>query len=339
MTITMQELAQMAGVSRSTVDRALNSRGRVNSETKERICQLAKQMGYEPDLAAKTLASKSKPLKIGCILNSGGNSFFHDVEKGIDSAAKELEAFNVRVITRAVEHLDVTRQLEIIDELLSEGIQAVAITPLNTPEIAGRLNELISNGIAVVALTADITGVDYLSYVGCNHIKSGRITANMAGLIAKDTAKILFVLGSKSLLGHSQRLLGFEQVMNERYKNMKIEDVIETQDDDFISYNKIYNYLSSHSDIDLVIFAASGSKGGIRAILDLEYPCRIITFDMTSHNRRYLEEDIISCVICQEPYMQGYHAVKILSDHLLLGKKLKSNRFYTKTEIFVRDSL
>ena len=58
MPITMQELADMAGVSRATVDRALNERGRVNQKTKDRICQLAKTMGYEPDLAAKLLPAR-----------------------------------------------------------------------------------------------------------------------------------------------------------------------------------------------------------------------------------------------------------------------------------------
>ncbi len=339
MTITMQELADMAGVSRSTVDRALNNRGRVNRATKERICRLAETMGYEPDLAAKTLASKSKVFKIGCILNSGGNSFFNDVEEGIRSAAEELSGFNIQVLTKAVDHLDVACQLSTIEELVSEGIQALAITALNTPEIAGKLNELIASGIPVVALTADITGVDYLCYVGCDHIRSGRITANMAGLIAGPSANILFVLGSKSLLGHSRRLQGFEEVIHADYKQMSIVDVIETQDDDFIAYNKLYNFLSVHSDIDLVVFSAGASNGGIRAITDLSCSCKIIAFDMTSHNRQYLEDGIISCVLCQEPYMQGYQAVKLLSNYLLFGRRSTSNRYYTKTEIFVRNSL
>lgn len=339
MAITMQELAEMAGVSRSTVDRALNGRGRVNPKTKNRICQLAESMGYEPDLAAKTLASKSKVFKIGCILNSTGNLFFEDVEKGIHAAASELNAFNVKVITKAVEQLNIPCQLQMIDSLVSEGVQAIAITPLNDPEIARRLNELIADGIAVVALTADIADVNYLSYVGCNHTKSGKITANIAGLISAPDANVLFVLGSKGLLGHNQRLSGFKTVLSENYSHMKILDVIESQDDEFISYNKVHNFLSEHPDVDLVVFAAGGSTGGIRAVQDLHYPCKIISFDLTRHNKQYLEQGVISCVLCQEPYTQGYQAVKILSNYLLLGKEPEKKRYYTKTEILVRNSL
>lgn len=339
MAITMQELAEMAGVSRSTVDRALNDRGRVNSKTKDRICQLAESMGYEPDLAAKTLATKSKIFKIGCVLNSSGNLFFKDVEKGILAAGSELNGFNLQIIIKAVEQLSVSCQLQMIDALMEEEVQAIAITPLNDPAIARRLNELIEDGIAVVALTADITGVNYLSYVGCNHVKSGKITANIAGLIAKPDANILFVLGSTTLLGHNQRLLGFQTVLDQNYGGMKIADVIENQDDDFVSYNKVYNYLSQNPEIDLVVFAAGGSHGGIRAILDLHYSCKIIAFDLMEHNKQYLEQGVVSCVLCQEPYTQGYQAVKILSNYLMLGKTPDCDRYYTKTEILVQNSL
>lgn len=339
MPITMQELANMAGVSRATVDRALNERGRVNQKTKDRICQLAKTMGYEPDLAAKTLASKNKIFRIGCILNSRGNTFFNDVEKGIQAAIDELNGFNIEVTTRSPEHLNASCQLTVINDLYQKGIQALIITPLNVPEIADRLNALIAEGIAVIALTADILGVNYLSYVGCNHLKSGQITANIAGLIAPPGAKILFVLGSKSLLGHSQRLEGFLQVLNESYPDMQVLDIIENQDDDFISYNLVHNYIADHPATDLIVFAAGGSTGGIRAIQDSSCHCRIICFDLTSHNRHYLEEGLISCVLCQEPYTQGYQALKLLSGYLLLGKSPDTDRYYTKTEILVKKSL
>ena len=41
MAVTIQQIAEQAGVSRGTVDRALNHRGRINPEVAERICRLA----------------------------------------------------------------------------------------------------------------------------------------------------------------------------------------------------------------------------------------------------------------------------------------------------------
>ena len=50
MAITTKDLAQLCGVSRTTIHRALNGTGRIKLETKEMILQVAKEHGYRPDL-------------------------------------------------------------------------------------------------------------------------------------------------------------------------------------------------------------------------------------------------------------------------------------------------
>ena len=44
MAVTAQQIAELAGVSRGTVDRALHNRGRVNPEVSARILQIAKDL-------------------------------------------------------------------------------------------------------------------------------------------------------------------------------------------------------------------------------------------------------------------------------------------------------
>ena len=51
--VTMKKIAELCGVSRGTVDRALNGRGRVNAETAAMIKKVAEQLGYEPNPAGK----------------------------------------------------------------------------------------------------------------------------------------------------------------------------------------------------------------------------------------------------------------------------------------------
>ena len=48
MAITLQQIADLAGVSRGTVDRALNNRGRIKPEVEQRIKKIAKDVGYKP---------------------------------------------------------------------------------------------------------------------------------------------------------------------------------------------------------------------------------------------------------------------------------------------------
>ncbi|MBU8880711.1 LacI family transcriptional regulator [Bacillus sp. FJAT-29790] len=58
MTITIKDIAHKAGVSYSTVSKALNDSPLVKPETKNKIIKIAKEMGYEPNYAAQRLVSK-----------------------------------------------------------------------------------------------------------------------------------------------------------------------------------------------------------------------------------------------------------------------------------------
>ena len=58
--VTIKKIAELCGVSRGTVDRVLNGRGRVKPETEEVVRQMARQLGYQPNPAGKALAARKK---------------------------------------------------------------------------------------------------------------------------------------------------------------------------------------------------------------------------------------------------------------------------------------
>jgi LacI family transcriptional regulator len=66
MSITIKDIARIAGVSYSTVSKALNDSPLVQEKTKDKILLVAKQLGYQPNIAAKTLVSK-KSFTIGVV--------------------------------------------------------------------------------------------------------------------------------------------------------------------------------------------------------------------------------------------------------------------------------
>ncbi|RIX60347.1 LacI family transcriptional regulator [Paenibacillus nanensis] len=69
MTVTIKDIARLADVSYSTVSKALNDSPLVKPETKKRIIELAAQLGYQPNLAAKSLVSR-RSMTVGVILPS-----------------------------------------------------------------------------------------------------------------------------------------------------------------------------------------------------------------------------------------------------------------------------
>lgn len=70
MAVTAQQIAELAGVSRGTVDRALHNRGRVNPEVAAKIHKIAAELGYKPNLIGQALVKSRREFKLGAILQS-----------------------------------------------------------------------------------------------------------------------------------------------------------------------------------------------------------------------------------------------------------------------------
>ena len=85
--ITTKEPAQDLGVSRATIDRALNGRGRINETTRARVARRAEELGYRPNLVARSLAMTTA-VRVIAILPKQPVSFFQRVLEGIKDAAE-----------------------------------------------------------------------------------------------------------------------------------------------------------------------------------------------------------------------------------------------------------
>lgn len=169
---TIKEIAALAGVSRGTVDRVLNHRGDVNPQTEEKIMKIVRALDYKPNKAGIVLAAQKKNLKLGVVLLGIGNPFFEDVLSGVHEKAEELAGYNCSVLIRQTEY-SLQQQLDAIEELLSEGINGLAISPYNDSAVREKINSLGSCGIPVVTLNTDIENSSRLAYVGSNFYRSG----------------------------------------------------------------------------------------------------------------------------------------------------------------------
>ena len=94
---TIKEIAEKAGVSRGTVDRALNNRGRIRPEVAERIRAIADEMGYKPNQLGRALSMSRNNIKIGVILQGAETPFMKEVLKGIQEACAEVvQSWSIR---------------------------------------------------------------------------------------------------------------------------------------------------------------------------------------------------------------------------------------------------
>ena len=84
--ITIKDIAKAAEVDPSTVTRALQDSERVRAATRDKIKALAAEMGYVPNIAARTLVNRSSGL-VGVVIPDMTNPFFAELARGVKDEA------------------------------------------------------------------------------------------------------------------------------------------------------------------------------------------------------------------------------------------------------------
>ena len=164
--MTIKEIAQLCGVSRGTVDRVLNHRGKVKPDTEALILRTIHRMGYTKNIAGKALTVKKNAPVFGALVSSEGNPFFDDVIAGFRKAEEDLNDYGVTVMLKTMRGYDVARQLSLIDELTDAGMTVLVIQPINDERIESRFRQLAEKGVATITLNTDIENSCRLCYVG-----------------------------------------------------------------------------------------------------------------------------------------------------------------------------
>lgn len=96
--MTVIEIAKRAGVSIGTVDRVLHNRGRVSTETREKIQKIIDEEGYQPNPLARHL-KRNRDYKIGVIIPElrKESSYWQLLYNGILKAVEELSPFSFSI--------------------------------------------------------------------------------------------------------------------------------------------------------------------------------------------------------------------------------------------------
>lgn len=337
---TIKEIADLAGVSRGTVDRVLNNRGAVSEKTAQKILEIAQALDYKPNRAGLTLAAQKKKLKLGVVLFSTENPFFEEVCQGVREQAEKLLGYGCTVLIREIS-FEAGTQLAAIDELLAEDINGLAISPTNDSLVRCRIDSLTAQGIPVVTFNTDIQNSTRLAYVGSDFMHCGETAAGLMRLMIQKPAHVGIITGSDEVLCHTERIAGFERAVAQENIPLKIVFQVRNHDDDFESYEKTLKMLKAHPETDALFFAAGGVYGGCRAVkaLKLEKKLLIIAFDAVPTTRVLIAEGMIAATICQHPRLQGSKPLEILFHYLASGELPEQEYLYMPVDIRIRENL
>ena len=123
--VTINQIAQMAGTSKTTVSFYLNGKtDRMSAETQERVRRVIEQTGYEPSPLARGMNSKESKL-VGVIIGDITNAFANQIVKGIDEVIS-AEGYRMLVCNS---NFSKQNELAYIDRLLALGVDGFIVQP------------------------------------------------------------------------------------------------------------------------------------------------------------------------------------------------------------------
>ena len=120
--ITIEDVAKAAGVSRQTVSRAINDKGEISRETKERVMQAVQKLGYRPNRLAQSMVTQ-RTHTIGLVLGNITNPFFPEVTRGVQDMAQAND-YNV-FLCNTDDKADV--EMQMLRSLAAQGVDGIIL--------------------------------------------------------------------------------------------------------------------------------------------------------------------------------------------------------------------
>lgn len=218
--ITIKDIAKKLNISIATVSRAFNDKSDIKIDTKNKILQTAKEMGYRPNPMAKKLIQK-RSLTIGIVIPEFLNSFFPEVIIGAQEILSE-KGYQV-IITQSNNNFET--ELKNIKALEDNMVDGIIISQTSETENVNYYQNLINSGFPIV----------FFNRV-CESITSSKVLFNdykwaffaTEHLINQGYRNIYHLKGRESLSLTKDRLKGFVDAHLKHKLSVSKEQIIPT---------------------------------------------------------------------------------------------------------------
>lgn len=203
MPVSIYDIARVAGVSPSTVSRALENHPRIGAATRKRIQGLAREMEYVPSTVARSLTAK-KTWTIGMVLTTISDPFMGRVVEGVEQAAIEA-GFNVFISTS--QH-DRQREIAVIEMLQKRRVDGIIVLTSHAFE---RPPRLFSSGKVPVVIINEQGAGENMHFVAVDDLHGAHMAVEH--LIALGHRRIGYVNVPNRPKSNQYRCKGYQDAL------------------------------------------------------------------------------------------------------------------------------
>ncbi len=220
--VTITDIAREMGVTPSTVSRALAGNKRVKEDTRERVLNVAKKMGYQPNVIASSLRS-GRSDTIGMVVPRINRNFFSHVISGVEALLNPA-GFNL-LISQSHERLE--HEKNAFHALLRNRVAGIIVSHSVETRVFDHFKEVVEEGVPLVQFDRVTDLIPGPRIVNDNFLGALRSTQH---LIKNGCRRIAHFAGAMHVNVYQQRFDGYryalEQAGIEYDSGLVIEDCI-----------------------------------------------------------------------------------------------------------------
>lgn len=328
--VTIKDIAQKLGISTSTVSRALKDHPDISLKTREAVQELAKLLGYKPNLIALNL-KHSRTNTIGVIMPEVQHYFFSTILNGIEEVAYKGD-FSVMVFQSNESYM---REVLNTQTMLANRVDGVlASISKNTHDFA-HFQQLIDNEIPLVLFDREIESLHADSVIVDDY--SGAYLA-VDHLLSKGCKRIALYSAPQHLLIGKNRLEGYKAALE--HHNIEFEPDLVYSCDTFDDAIKISRSILKKQNRPDAIFAVNDltAIGAMKVAtqLGLRIPEEIRFVGFENSRSAWICEPELTTVD-QFGFEMGKKATELLLNRIKQDSfKFKTEKQVVKTQLVVR---
>jgi LacI family transcriptional regulator len=336
---TLRDIAKSLGTSIGTVHRALHDNPGVSPETKARVLQMARTLGYRPNLAARYLSSR-KTLRISVNTPQGTTSFWDEVRTGIREEAAAILLENVEIEFRTGPRLG-EGEKEALEAAIEEKVDGIIIFPSSPQTLRPYIRRASRARIPVVCVATDAPNSGRLGIVAIDTLASGSIAADLMGrFLGAQKGSVAITLFDMAITEHAEKYAAFESTLKAFYPCLHLLKPIEDHDIEKEAYRKCRKLFEEHPDLAGVYVTTEASIPVLKAARDANLLERltIITTDLFPGLVPEIRSGAIVATIYQRPRAQGQMALRMLHEFLAEGAR-RSHQVALAPHLVMRGNL